>query len=287
MDEPVMSEVMLQDTNVGLGLLFMLGSICCSVVITLILKYHTTLTGSRIVVLASNYIVAVIINTILWGRVDYLWMPISGVLLAIMVGFWFVLTFYLFIYSMGKMGASIPVSVMRLAVVLPILTAILYFGERPNFWQIPGMILAGMSFILFSKSMAQMDVKHRSTYNIGLLLVLFITMGVTGICLQYFEKQYIPEMRNGFLTIVFGVALICTWLIIIVRGMSVRGVDVKIGLLMGVPNGFSAVCFMSALHHLPDVLVFPVNDVSVVLLSTLGVYLIWREKLNRTGWVAL
>ena len=282
-----MPEVMAQGTNVALGLLFMLGSISCSVIITLILKYHSTLQGSRIVVLASNYMVAVFINFILWGRVDFISLSGSEILFGIGVGFWFIVTFYLFIYSIGRMGVAISVSVMRLAVVLPILSAVLFFGERPSLWQIPGMVLAGAAFILFGKATAQKENTPRRSFNIGLLAVLFFSMGVTGICLQYFEQKYSADLRNGFLTVVFAVALICAWLIVTVRGVAVRASDVKIGLLMGVPNGFSAVCFMSALRHLPDVLVFPVNDVSVVLLSTLGVYLIWREKLNRTGWIAL
>jgi len=276
-----------QETNVVLGLLFMSGSICCSVIISLILKFHETRKGSRLVALASNYIVATMINLVIWWRADFSALSYKIILLGIGVGGLFVFTFLIMMICIGRVGVAISVSTTRLAVILPISSAILFFKEEVSFFYIPGLILALVSFLLFGKAVAQQEVSGRRTWNRWLLISLFVSMGITGIAVQVFEKKFLVEQRSGFLALVFGVALVWAWFFVVYRREKIRRSDIKLGLLMGIPNGLSAVFFMSALRHLSDIVVFPVNDASIVVLSTLGAYLIWREKLNRTGWIAL
>jgi len=89
------------------------------------------------------------------------------------------------------------------------------------------------------------------------------------------------------LTILFGMALILSWVIVIAKKEQILGRDVCFGLILGVPNGLSSIFFILALHKLGGLMVFPVNDVGVVVFSSLAAMVIWREKLNQTGWVAL
>ena len=275
------------DAAVGRGILFMFLSICCSVSISFILKFHETRRGSRLVALAFNYIVAVAINLFLWQRTSFAALNNTAILLGIVTGVLFVLTFLLIMISVGRLGIAITIPITRVTVALPIITAVLFFGERPAVLQIPGLIMGLVSFYFFGKAADQHGATNPSSWNKWLILGLFLGMGITGINLQVFVQNFPAEPRSGFLCLVFGVAMVGAWFFVWQRRRRIRLFDVKMGLLMGIPNGLSAFCFMSALHYLPDIVVFPVNDVSVVLFSTVGAFLIWREKLNRSGWVAL
>ncbi|MCZ7613164.1 MAG: hypothetical protein M5T52_06425 [Ignavibacteriaceae bacterium] len=56
---------------------------------------------------------------------------------------------------------------------------------------------------------------------------------------------------------------------------------------MGVPNILTTVFLLSALALLPAIIVFPIMNVGIILLTTVMAFIIWKEKLNRWGVLAL
>ena len=59
------------------------------------------------------------------------------------------------------------------------------------------------------------------------------------------------------------------------------------GLLVGIPNYFSAKFLLGALETLPAVIVYPVYSVGSILVVTLAGVLLFRERLEKHQWVAL
>jgi len=54
-----------------------------------------------------------------------------------------------------------------------------------------------------------------------------------------------------------------------------------------VPNVFSTIFLLAALTILPAILVYPLMNVGIIILTTFLAFLIWKEKLNRNGVLAL
>ena len=59
------------------------------------------------------------------------------------------------------------------------------------------------------------------------------------------------------------------------------------GLALGVPNVFSTVFLLAALALVPAIIVYPLINVGIILFTTLLAFVIWKEKLNRWGILAL
>jgi len=59
------------------------------------------------------------------------------------------------------------------------------------------------------------------------------------------------------------------------------------GLVIGIPNFFSAKFLLGALEEIAAVIVYPVYSVATILTVTVTGVLVFREKLDRKQWMAL
>ena len=63
--------------------------------------------------------------------------------------------------------------------------------------------------------------------------------------------------------------------------------ELLFGVLIGVPNFFSARFLLRALGSLPAVIVYPTFSVATILVVTLAGVVFFGEKLTRRQWLAL
>ena len=63
--------------------------------------------------------------------------------------------------------------------------------------------------------------------------------------------------------------------------------EVLFGLLIGIPNFFSAKFLLGALKDIAAVIVYPVYSVATILVVTVTGVLAFREKLEKRQWMAL
>lgn len=59
------------------------------------------------------------------------------------------------------------------------------------------------------------------------------------------------------------------------------------GVLVGIPNFFSAKFLLMALNHLSAVIVYPTYSVATILVVTLAGVCLFKEQLRRLQWTAL
>jgi drug/metabolite transporter (DMT)-like permease len=278
-------------TAVGAGVLFLLLSILSSVIIANLLRFSEHRRVSRLVVIAANYITCTV-AAVAWGLgPGGLAMNAGAALLGIVTGVSFAMTFWLMIIAIGRVGISIPVSVTRLAVVLPIAVSLLVYHERPNAWQQGGLVLALAALVLFGRSAGGGDGRTVvPRWQTALLVAgLFVGMGINGVNMKVFEEDFSADASlYAFLAFLFGTAMVLSWTLVLVRRRErVTRLAVGLGLLLGVPNLLSSVFFILALRYLPGMVVFPLNDVGIVIVSALTGVLFWREKLSPVTRLAL
>ena len=100
------------------------------------------------------------------------------------------------------------------------------------------------------------------------------------------------ELGNGllsehFLFYTFGVALILCVMLMAAKKEKIGWKDVGFGILLGVPNYFSARFLLKALNKLAAVVVFPTFSVATVVVITLTGLMIFKEKLSKKQWIGI
>lgn len=275
------------------------GAILCSVTIAVLLRRVEERRGNRLVVIAANYLTAVAGSLLAWGLEGF---PAVGAFtggLGLLGGVVFIGTFLLMTAAIGRVGIAIPVSVTRLAVVVPILVSMVGYGETPDRFGAAGLFLALVALALFGAAVAaragegskRAPGRRRAVLGAWVPVVgLFLAMGTVEVVLKVFKENRpagAPYQPFGFLLVIFGTALVIAWTSVRWKGSAVKRPDLLTGLALGVPNILSTVFFLYALRGLPGIVAFPVNAMSIIVLSTAAGIVIWREHPTRGGWAAL
>ncbi len=266
---------------------FLLLTILCSTSIALILKYSDTKKGEPIVLLAGNYLVATVISlTILLFRDDKVFSQ-ETLFFGLGLGIIFVLSFFAFAKAVGYAGTGLATTSSRLSVIIPILLSIIIYNEVPNEFHLLGFLFAAITFIMFYFS-----VKGNHKEGEGLLKYLFLIAVLIGIGINDFSmkvfKSWRPEREEPFFVFfIFSSALVYSLIYISIKKIKIVKETALWGLALGVPNIFSTVFLLAALALIPAIIVYPLINVGIILFTTLLAFIIWKEKLNRWGVLAL
>jgi len=266
---------------------FLFLTILCSTSIALILKQSDTKKGEPIVLLAGNYLVATVISlTILFFRNDKVFSQ-ETLFFGLGLGIIFVLSFFAFAKAVSYAGTGLATTSSRLSVIIPILLSIIIYNEVPNEFHLLGFLFTVITFIMFYFS-----VKGNHKEGEGLLKYLFLIAVLIGIGINDFSmkvfKSWRPEGEEPFFVFfIFSSAFVYSSIYIIIKKIKMVKETALWGLALGVPNVFSTVFLLAALALVPAIIVYPLINVGIILFTTLLAFIIWKEKLNRWGILAL
>ena len=266
---------------------FLLLVILCSTSIALILKHNDTRNGELIVLLAGNYLVASLIALILLLINPSAKFSFQTLLFGAALGFLFVITFFALALAIRHAGTGLAITSSRLSVIIPIIISILFFNESPNELYVIGFLFTLITFVLFYFSVKSGHKDGDGILKYFFLIAVFIGIGINDFALKLF-KVWRSELEEPFFVFfIFSSAFIYSTIYIIAKKVRIIPQTALWGLLLGVPNVLTTVFLLSALAILPAIVVFPLMNVGIILLTTFMAYLIWKEKLNRWGILAL
>ena len=101
-------------------------------------------------------------------------------------------------------------------------------------------------------------------------------------------QQWRPSIEKPyFIFIIFLCSFIYTLTIVVIQGIRFEKTVLARGAILGIPNMFSTFFLLLALGQLPAIVVYPIVNIGIILLTTLGAAILWKEKLNRSGLWAL
>jgi multidrug transporter EmrE-like cation transporter len=123
--------------------------------------------------------------------------------------------------------------------------------------------------------------------NMASLLLLLLAGGGGDAMSKIFEELGNPAHSGHFLLYTFLVALALCISLCRIRGEKLGKWEVLFGLLIGIPNFFSAKFLLAALKDIAAVIVYPVYSVATILTVTVTGILLFREKLDKRQWIAL
>lgn len=261
-------------------------AIACSSSVALLLKNNDIRGGEPLTLLAGNYFMATLLGVgfvLVAGDRTFSWQTL---LLGAALALGFVAIFLVFAKAVGVAGTALSTVSSRLSMVIPVAFSVIFFGEVPTGYQYVGFALALATLGFFYLS-TRSHAEHHGAAAYLYLIVLFLGIGVNDFALKLFQELRPTSDKPFFLACIFAFSLLYTMLVIWRRGVGMERVTLRRGLVLGVPNILSSFFLLSALASMQAVFVYPAVSIGVIVSTTVAAALLWHERLNSWGVMAL
>ena len=207
---------------------------------------------------------------------------------ALISGIAFTVIFMLFALSSQKAGIAITAVFSKMSVIIPVIIGILLYNEQLNNLKIFGVVFTLFSFILIFYKKG----KSKLAFNIIILpLLIFIITGLVDSLLKHAANNYIQDDTIAFLTVIFIVALIVGLLTSLIRYLFNKKVlqlkSIICGIILGFLNFGTTYFMLKAMAIFQSNVLFPIQNVGIVMVSALAGLFFFKEKLSFTNWLGI
>ena len=275
-------------------MIYLLLSILSSSVIFVIFKLFQRYEVNTLQAIIFNYFFACLVGFFGFiGLTDIslvptkLWFPGTMILGAL-----FISVFYLAALTTQRSGLSVVSVATKMSVAIPVFFGIILYNESTGIIKIIGIFLALVAVYLTSiKSKAGIKIKKK---NLIFPLLVFVGSGIIDTLIKYLETTYVAIDEVAlFSTTIFALAGTIGISILIGQAalgkLRLTGKNILGGIILGVPNYFSIYFLVLALRSegFESSVVFTINNVAIVLFSTLLGILFFKEHLIPKNWIGI
>jgi drug/metabolite transporter (DMT)-like permease len=273
-------------------LTYLLLSIAASSLIFVIFKLFAQYNVDTFQAIVINYIVAFTTGILLYEGSTTVTEAIHSnwFIGALVLGIVFISVFNLMAITTQKSGLSVVSVATKMSVIIPILFGILYYKESAAFLKLLGILLALIAVYLASTK----ESTGVSRRTLLLPFLILIGSGIIDVSLKFIEEHYVNETDAGiFSSTIFASAGIIGITIIlyklVIGRIKLQSKNVIAGIALGVPNYFSIYFLVKALRTegMESSDLFTLNNVSIVVLSTLLGIVLFKEKLLPKNWIGI
>lgn len=235
-----------------------------------------------------NYLVACICGSLVappWqaGDLSPLWLPAAA------LGFLFITLFYITGLSTQRAGVAVTTVASKMSLVLTVLFAVAFYGDRPSVFGWVGILLALVGVVLTSPNGGGASARG----SMVLPLVLFFGNAAIDILINWTQRTHLtPATEAVFPTLAFcfagGIGLL--W---ILRTNERTAFVVPAtwigGLVLGVANYTALYFLVKALANsgLMPSAVYPLINIAVILFGTGLSMLLFRERPVRMQYAGM
>ena len=267
-------------------MLYLILAIASSAMVSVIMRLSDRKVTGNIAMLTVNYLMCFLMAA-LYAGFGNLFPAEEGlggaVLMGGINGLLYLAGFVLLQINVRKNGVVLSSTLMKLGLLVSLAVSVIFFHEVPDLKQILGFTLAVAAIVLIN---FKKEAGGKADFKLGLILML-LAGGMADAMAKIFEELGNPALEPQFLIYTFLVALILCALLMVKKGQRPGKWEILYGLLIGVPNFFSAKFLLGALVHIPAVIVYPVYSVATILtVSMIGV-LAFRERLEKRQWLGM
>lgn len=266
-------------------MLYLLLAIASSAMIAVIMRISSRTVKANVSMLAANYLTCLLLAA---GYAGFQVLPLRSpgfpatVGMGTVNGVLYLAGFVLLQYNTRKNGVVLSSVFIKLGLLVPMVLSIFLFAEIPTAVQWVGFILAVGAIILINYE------KGTSFSGSRLPLVLMLLSGGSGDAMSKVFEVYGPAAyADQFLFYTFVCAFLLCIVMILRRKERPDRYALLFGVLVGIPNFFSAKFLLMALGHLPAVIVYPTFSVATILVVTLAGICLFKERLRRSQWLSL
>ena len=260
-------------------------AICSSVAISLIMRLSSDKVNNNVSMLSMNYLTCMLLGAFFSGAGNLVprdpelpWVVAVGAF----NGALYLAGFIAFQTSVRKNGMVLSALFMKLGLLVPMVLSVFLFREIPGGAQILGFVLALGAILLMN---LQKDMALSGS-ALGLLSVLILG-GSADAMSKVFEELGPGHLSQQFLMYTFLSAFLLSLAVVCFKKQIFGKWEIFFGVLIGIPNFFSAKFLLGALGWLDAVIVYPTYSVASLLVITLAGVFLFREKLSTQQRIGL
>ncbi|WP_340063421.1 EamA/RhaT family transporter [Ascidiimonas aurantiaca] len=203
---------------------------------------------------------------------------------TVLLGVIFFSLFNVLALTSQKGGVAMASVASKMSVVIPVTFAFIVFDETVTLLKIGGILIALLAVYMVSRKRGEQQFEISYWY---LPVLLFFGSGILDTILKFLEHRYVNQDQTDiFATTIFFMAGISGTLFLtghyIAKKPTFHLKNMVAGILLGIPNYFSVYFIVMALktNGLESSVIFPVNNVGVVMVSTLSGVFLFKEQLS-------
>ncbi|MFC2083908.1 EamA family transporter [Bacteroidota bacterium] len=262
-------------------------TILCSTTIALMLKFNDIKKGNSLVLLYGNYLIATIIALFLFFiETDSTYSVVTFAFGAI-IGIMFVFSFFAFIKAVNIAGTAIAVLSSRLSLIVPILLSFVVYAERPNLYQSIGFIFTFITLGFFYLSLKTKKSKTLKMWDYIYLFGVLLGMGLADFSMKVFEQFKPASEKSFFLFSIFIFSFLYSLGYSLLKKNRFENNTFIRGNILGIPNIFSSFFLIATLSQFKAIIVYPIVNISVIIITAISAYILWNDKVNKYGIIAL
>ena len=207
---------------------------------------------------------------------------------AILLGILFIVIFNVMAITAQKNGLSVASVASKMSVVIPVIFSIFVYKETVTSILIIGIVLALVSvYLTSSKTKTVSNLKR----NLTLPIILFVGSGIIDTTLKFFQTHYIAKDDISIFsaTIFLMAAVLGLVQLLFKKSFSLNIKIILGGVALGLVN-FGSIYFIIKSLQLDDwtsSTIFTLNNVGIVMLSTLVGKFIFKEQLLIKNWIGI
>ena len=203
---------------------------------------------------------------------------------TIFLGILFIVMFNIMAKTTQKLGISIASMTSKISLIIPVLGAFL-LKESTEFSYINGIgvfIALIAIYLVFKKD-------YKINHPITIAVFLFFGSGILDMSLSYIQNNLLINSgdSNLFIIVVFFVAFLSGLIKTAFSKSKINYRNILAGIYLGIPNYFSIYFVLLSLDKLGGMVVFPILNIGVVILSSIISFMFYKEYLSKLNWIGI
>lgn len=260
-------------------------AVASSALVSILIRFSERYVKHNISMLCINYAMCLVLS-IFYTGIGKLFTTGEGigwaVSLGTMNGILYLVSFVVLQISIRKNGVVLSATFMRLGVLVPTLLSIFVFHEMPGGLQVIGFVIALLAIVLINFEKGQ----GGATFKLGLFLLLF-GGGTADFMAKIYDEMGTPEFEEHFLCLTFVAAFVLCVILAVKKGQKLAKEDVLFGILVGIPNYYSARFLLKAVGQVPAVVAYPTYSVATIVVISIVGMICFKEKLTKRQQAAI
>ncbi len=278
---------------------YLLGSIILTSYLTLSFKVCERYGVSIFQAIVFNYITCVITGSIVNGSfpINQESVQTAWFKWACLMGILFISIFNVIGLTAQKMSVAVASVANKLSLIIPVVLSVYLYHETVQGWKLVGVILALIAVVLTcypNKKNASDQHLYHNKWEYLLPLILFLGSGLLDALINHVQQTYVNEENsNAYLISGFFSASVIGLSVLIIQYLNKKQrfqfKHLLAGILIGIPNYFSIWCLVKFLKNSPweSSASIPVNNMGIVLFSSVVAWILFKEKLSRLNWMGV
>ena len=271
----------------------LVGTITCSTFIFVLFRLFERFNISTFQAVIVNYFTAFLCGILVHANelskdsfFHLEWLPF-----VLLSSIFFITLFIMMAFSAQKNGIAATSVAVKMSMAASMLGMIFIYNESLSELKLLGIFCALLGVYLIASS----GSKSNKSSKAYLLIILFIGSGLLDLNLNYAQNHVLNYISTSIFTAFgFAAAGIIGVLFYIIQSFRGRSQPIKLknliaGFLLGIPNYYSIYFLLEAYQSMPwqDSSILAVVNVSVVLLSVITGFIVFKEILNQKKLVGI